>query len=602
MTKVKSFKNLFKLLSSKLLQLDNETSTTTTTSSSGSHRHFLRSRDLHTSMHIHLSASSMQLAATDGGSNGLSGIASPMDALPGQSDAELTHLREKLCLGFGKRKNKHGHHRLKRFFKILHPKDMHDHHVPHIEAPLPVAALKLHEKYSVGRLIGLGASGSVNIVTRKPELGHLDVAPAPGEVLALKKFRAKLPSELTADYARKVRNEFLVGEHLRQQNLIHTFELFEENTGPQGLPEYYIVMEYCPFDFFNLVMLGLMRKHEIYCYFKQICHGVSFLHALGIAHRDLKLDNCVVDARGVLKLIDFGLAFQFQKEVDPAAATSLDVLLGDNQKLIYARGIVGLDPYLAPEVFQFVHAEGYDARLADVWLIAIILCCMILKRFPWKIPNYSDPSYRAYAGLNNQEKPVTEEEMLETMTDKLSLGNESVPKYGPERLLRILPKGSRALIGKMLSIDVAQRPFLPDVILDPFFQSIEYCHYLEELPVGEEPESATHKHHATLLPTVQPAIPEVPVLRLLLTLVQLVIEAPHPTLETPGAGASPELPEQAGPDASTPHTERRVSQSSSKIAFARGKGHSHHLVTEDEINKIKAEKEKVKRTQQMGMA
>lgn len=41
-----------------------------------------------------------------------------------------------------------------------------------------------------------------------------------------------------------------------------------------------------------------MSENEVNCYFKQIVKGVHFLHENGLAHRDLKLDNCVVNTQG----------------------------------------------------------------------------------------------------------------------------------------------------------------------------------------------------------------------------------------------------------------------------------------------------------------
>ena len=138
-------------------------------------------------------------------------------------------------------------------------------------------------------------------------------------------------------------------------------------------------MQYAEFDLFSIVMSGKMSRPEIYCVFKQIIAGVDYLHNMGLAHRDLKLDNCVMMADNTVKIIDFGTAVVFQYP---------------GQKQIKASGIVGSDPYLAPEV---IGEKEYDPRLTDVWSVAIIFMCMILRRFPWKLPDTkTDASYRLY--------------------------------------------------------------------------------------------------------------------------------------------------------------------------------------------------------------
>lgn len=158
------------------------------------------------------------------------------------------------------------------------------------------------------------------------------------------------------------------------------------------------VMEYAPYDLFSVVMSGSMSRPEIYCVFRQICDGVDYLHSLGLAHRDLKLDNCVMTTNNVVKLIDFGTATVFHY---PGKKTTL------------ASGVVGSDPYLAPEVLS---EQGYDPRKADVWSVAIIFMCMVLRRFPWKIPDpKSDASFRAFvqAHPDLSEKPKEEPQTIE---------------------------------------------------------------------------------------------------------------------------------------------------------------------------------------------
>lgn len=415
----------------------------------------------------------------------------PSDSLRSEDLAHLSglvaHTEDKRHHPFKRDKNRsnHSHHLLKRFFKILRPLE----HGENTPGPPPVLPLSLTsdlaKKYDLGALIGAGASGSVNLVHDIHDKS---------KIYAVKKFRAKLKGESDHDYMTKVKNEFLIGDYLLHQNLIHTMELIRDHVRAEDGAEYYIVMEYCPYDFFNLVMSGLMTKEEIYCYVRQIINGVHHLHKSGVAHRDLKLDNCVVDSNGVLKLIDFGSAFQFKKLLDPSKPLSQQILLDDTHRLVYAKGIVGSDPYLSPEVFS---TEGYDPRLADVWSIAIIFCCMYLKRFPWKVPRHADPSYRAFAGLNNQDEQVSDLEKLAAALGDLTVSKDNLPKYGPERLLKLLPSRSRKLVGGMLEIDPTKRLFILDVVVDPFIQSIELCHYLSPKDHVHHQNKDTHaeEHH-----------------------------------------------------------------------------------------------------------
>ncbi|KAG2731451.1 hypothetical protein G9P44_005867 [Scheffersomyces stipitis] len=385
-----------------------------------------------------------------------------------------------------------------------------------VPPPLPDSTTSdLFKKYGpIGKLLGTGASGSVNLVTAKDD---------PTQIFAVKKFRSRMPQESETDYKVKVKNEFKIGDYLKHENLICTIELikdysskssanssstsissgrFSKRKSPKSTiePEYYIVMEYCPYDFFNLVMSGLMSTEEVCCYFRQIVSGVAFLHENGLAHRDLKLDNCVVSEFGILKLIDFGSAVQFRKEItDPNA--SHDDLVDEQYTLVKAKGIVGSDPYLSPEVLASP-SEGYDPRAADVWSVAVIFCCMILKRFPWKIPRISDPSYRSFVGApsNASEDPVTvmQNSVSEmTVSSSVKSTRNGHHSQGPERLMRLLPEASRELVRRMLILDPANRILMADVLQDDFINSIEQCHMFVDDDNGNEifvPVS-NHTHH-----------------------------------------------------------------------------------------------------------
>lgn len=236
----------------------------------------------------------------------------------------------------------------------------------HDESPLT-------KKYGkVEKELGLGAGGSVRLIVR----------PLDGKTFAVKEFRPRRNAESFKDYTKKCTAEYCIGLTLKHPNIIKTIDIVHEND------RYYEVMEYAPIDFFTVVMSGKMSRQEMNCCLKQILEGVKYLHSLGFAHRDLKLDNCVLTTDGILKIIDFGSAVIFKYPYDH---------YGPKQKQIhYCHGVVGSDPYLAPEVLT--HLNSYNPQPVDLWSIAIIYCCMTLKRFPWKIPNpEKDNSFRLYA-------------------------------------------------------------------------------------------------------------------------------------------------------------------------------------------------------------
>lgn len=231
----------------------------------------------------------------------------------------------------------------------------------------------LVKKYGkIGKELGSGAGGSVRLIVR----------PSDSKTFAVKEFRPRRSTESLKDYTRKCTAEYCIGSTLKHPNIIKTIDIIHENN------RYFEIMEYAPIDFFAVVMSGDMSRQEINCCLKQILEGVSYLHSLGLAHRDLKLDNCVITEDGILKIIDFGSAVIFKYPYDQYG--------NSKDSIHHCHGIVGSDPYLAPEVLR--NTNLYNPQPVDLWSIAIIYCCMTLKRFPWKIPNpETDNSFKLYS-------------------------------------------------------------------------------------------------------------------------------------------------------------------------------------------------------------
>lgn len=178
---------------------------------------------------------------------------------------------------------------------------------PHHKAPQQLPFSEDHglvSKYGkFGKVLGQGAGGSVRVMKRSSD----------GTIFAVKEFRNRHSYETEKEYNKKVTAEFCIGSTLHHGNIIETLDIVQEKG------KWFEVMEYAPFDLFAIVMTGKMSREEVTCSFLQILNGVTYLHGMGLAHRDLKLDNVVVNEHGIMKIIDFGSAsvfkYPFENEV-----------------------------------------------------------------------------------------------------------------------------------------------------------------------------------------------------------------------------------------------------------------------------------------------
>lgn len=161
----------------------------------------------------------------------------------------------------------------------------------------------------------------------------------------------------------RVAMEIINHRSLRHPNIIQFIEVV---LTPTHLG---IVMEYAAggelFDRIN--RYGRFGEAEARFFFQQLMCGVSYCHYMQICHRDLKLENALLNGNlkaPRLKICDFGYS---------------------KSSVLHSRpkSTVGTPAYIAPEILS---KKEYDGKLADVWSCGVTLYVMLVGEYPFEDP------------------------------------------------------------------------------------------------------------------------------------------------------------------------------------------------------------------------
>ena len=213
--------------------------------------------------------------------------------------------------------------------------------------------------YRIVRKLGAGGMGEV----------YLAEDTRLGRQVALK----LLPASFQYDPER--RNRFLAearaASALRSPNIAAIYDIGEHEGAM------FIVMEYVDGELLShRIDRGQIPADQIVEVSSQIADALAEAHQAGIVHRDIKSSNLIVTERGLVKMLDFGLA-----KVIPVASTNdsseLTVALGGQT----APGVVlGTVSYMSPE--QALGRE-VDNR-SDLFSLGVVLYEMMTCRLPFE--------------------------------------------------------------------------------------------------------------------------------------------------------------------------------------------------------------------------
>uniref|UniRef100_A0A8C0V525 non-specific serine/threonine protein kinase n=1 Tax=Cyanistes caeruleus TaxID=156563 RepID=A0A8C0V525_CYACU len=217
----------------------------------------------------------------------------------------------------------------------------------------------LHSKqvgnYLVGKMINKGSFAKVM------EGLHIPT----GEKVAIKVIDKRKAKQ---DYyvLKNMKREPRIHQMVKHPNVVRLYETLETDNS------YYMVMELClGGDLLERICdKKRLVEQEVRRYTRQILSAVEHLHCQGIVHRDLKIENFLLDENNNIKIIDFGLSNTARFE-------------GLSQELLHTQ--CGSPAYAAPELLAH---KKYGPKV-DVWSIGVSMFAMLTGTLPFTVEPFN---------------------------------------------------------------------------------------------------------------------------------------------------------------------------------------------------------------------
>lgn len=212
-----------------------------------------------------------------------------------------------------------------------------------------------YERYKPLEHLGMGTGGSVYLARDKML----------NKKVAVKMLRSLVPSQLIAFH-----EEARATSKLEHPCIV---KLLDFGASDSGIP--YMVLEYIKGESLEtkLKKAGRMDIRSVQAIFKDILEGISYAHANGIFHRDIKPGNILLtegpENINEVKIIDFGIAKAFNVEAD-----------SESQKTTDSSTPVGAPFYMSPDQGL---GKPYDSR-SEIYSLGCVLFECLAGRPPFE--------------------------------------------------------------------------------------------------------------------------------------------------------------------------------------------------------------------------
>eukprot|EP01062_Namystynia_karyoxenos_P066991 TRINITY_DN608_c1_g1_i2.p2 TRINITY_DN608_c1_g1~~TRINITY_DN608_c1_g1_i2.p2 ORF type:complete len:328 (+),score=102.35 TRINITY_DN608_c1_g1_i2:65-985(+) len=262
--------------------------------------------------------------------------------------------------------------------------------------------------YRVVRTLGKGSCGIVKLCEHKRTKDEVAV-----------KIVSRGELDKSPDQRRRTETEIRILRAVDHPCVCKLHEVVET-------PEHrYIVMDYLKGgELYDLILKrGQLAPEEVFPYFAAVYCAVLHLHHRNIYHRDIKPENILLDARGRLKLCDFGFAY--------AAA-------GPGEQIVTE---CGSPHYAAPEV---VLKQPHQPVRAEVWSLGVLLYVMGSSQLPFDAPTrpvlfdrITNAQYKIPDTMLNGVAALVRKMLVRAGRDRVELIDIAADDWFRERLPRL---------------------------------------------------------------------------------------------------------------------------------------------------------------------